>query len=193
MSEIAKEIFQGNLLTEAEYDLIDSKLIKISLRKGELLLQPGNRIDKIYYVHEGCLRSYLIDGDGKEHTLRFAIKGWWISDYIALYGNDNSGAVSYLECIQDAELYGVLKSDFDSLIQSIPKVAQMHTRKMELAFAGFQRRILENLTLTAKERYSKFIQRYPSISEGIKNYHLASYLGIATESLSRIRKELASK
>ena len=193
MKPVTKEISHSVELSVEEIDFIDNKMKKLSINKGDLLLQPGNRIDKIYYVHDGCLRSYLIDGDGKEHTLQFAIKGWWISDYIALYDNEKSAAVSYLECIKDAELYSVLKTDFDLIIHRIPKVAQLHIRKMELAFASFQKRILENLTLPAKERYSKFIQQYPSISKGIKNYHLASYLGIATESLSRIRKELSDK
>ena len=62
---------------------------------------------------------------------------------------------------------------------------------MELAFASFQNRILENLTLSAKQRYLNFVAAYPSIESEVKNYHIASYLGIATESLSRIRKELS--
>jgi len=63
---------------------------------------------------------------------------------------------------------------------------------MELAFASFQNRILENLTLSAKQRYLNFVAAYPTIASEVKNYHIASYLGIATESLSRIRKELSS-
>ena len=54
----------------------------------------------------------------------------------------------------------------------------------------YHKRILENLTLTAKERYLNFIGSYPNIEQNVKNYHIASFLGITTESLSRIRKEL---
>ena len=191
MKQIIKEIFQDPILTEEELNLIIGKFHQEYFKKNELVIQPEKRIDKIYFVHKGCLRSYFLDTAGKEHTLQFAIKGWWISDYIALYGRDKTTAVSYIECIKDSEIYSIKKSDFDKLILNNVKLAQTHIRKMELAFASFQKRILDNLNLSATERYSNFIRQYPSIEKDIKNYHLASYLGIATESLSRIRKKLS--
>jgi CRP-like cAMP-binding protein len=62
---------------------------------------------------------------------------------------------------------------------------------MERAFASFQKRILANLAQSAKERYVSFINTYPNIEQTVKNYHIASYLGITTETLSRIRKEIS--
>lgn len=62
---------------------------------------------------------------------------------------------------------------------------------MERAFASFQKRILASLAQSAKERYVSFISTYPKIEQTVKNYHIASYLGITTESLSRIRKEIS--
>ena len=73
-----------------------------------------------------------------------------------------------------------------------PSIGQFYIKKMEAAFATFQKRILENLTLSAKDRYLNFISMYPDIESNVKNYHIASFLGITTESLSRIRKELAN-
>ncbi len=192
MSSIIAEIFTKLDFSDAELVVLESKLKRVTLQKGEFLLQADVHVDQLYYVHTGCLRSYFSDASGKEHILQFAVKGWWISDYIALFGSDSSKAVSYIECIQDAILYSISKHDFDRLCQDMPKIAYFHIRKMEGAFASFQNRILENLTLTAKERYLNFIDAYPSIESSVKNYHIASYLGITTESLSRIRKEISS-
>lgn len=64
---------------------------------------------------------------------------------------------------------------------------------MEGAFASFQKRILANISQPAKERYIAFMRTYPSIEKLVKNYHIASYLGITTESLSRIRKEITKE
>ena len=64
-------------------------------------------------------------------------------------------------------------------------------KKMERAFASFQKRILANLSQSATERYLDFVSNYPNIEQQVKNYHIASYLGITTETLSRIRKELS--
>jgi len=192
VNTIIKEIFQDTVITEDESDLIYSKLKQSSLNKGEFLLKANEEVDDLFYVHTGCLRSYIIDLEGKEHTLQFAVKGWWISDYIALYGRKKIKSVSHIECLKDAILYRVSKPDFDKLCRDIPKVGHFHIRKMELAFASFQNRILENLTLSAKQRYINFVTAYPTIANDVKNYHIASYLGVTTESLSRIRKEISS-
>ncbi len=61
---------------------------------------------------------------------------------------------------------------------------------MERSFVSFQKRILANLSQSAKERYQNFIKTYPNIERHVRNYHIASFLGITTESLSRIRKEI---
>jgi CRP-like cAMP-binding protein len=72
----------------------------------------------------------------------------------------------------------------------MPKLESYFRKKMERAFASFQKRIIANLSQTASERYLNFINTYPNIEQNVKNYHIASYLGITTQSLSRIRKEL---
>lgn len=191
MQSIISEIFKDLTFTEEETKLLTSKLEKISLEKGAFLLQAEETVNDIHYIQKGCLRTYFKDFSGKEHTLQFAIKDWWISDYIALYGKNTSKSVSYIECIKASTLYKISKKDFDMLCREIPKVAHFHIGKLESAFAAFHRRILENLTLSAKERYLNFIAVYPNIEQNVKNYHIASYLGITTESLSRIRKEIA--
>ena len=193
MNPLIKEIFQDDTLNEGQGDQLYSKLKKTQLKKGGFLLKAQDRVNDLFYVHSGCVRSYILDLEGKEHTLQFAVKGWWISDYIALYGRKKIPAVSYIECIKEATLYSLSKSEFDTLCINHPNVALLHKKKMELAFASFQNRILENLTLTAKQQYLNFLNAYPAITNDVKNYHIASYLGITKESLSRIRKELSNQ
>lgn len=179
------------VLSEEESNFLYNKLRKKTIKKKEFLLKPEEEVSDFYYIHEGCLRTYFIDFSGKEHTLQFAIKGWWISDYIALFAQNKTKSVSYIECIKDAILYKISNKDFDDVCKAIPKVGHFYTKNLESAFASFQKRILENLTLSAKERYINFINTYPDIEQNVKNYHIASYLGITTESLSRIRREIA--
>ncbi len=191
MNPIIHEIFNEIPLTDEASHYLYSKLQKITLKKRAFLLRAGEEINDIYYIHDGCLRTYFIDATGKEHTLQFAVKGWWISDYIALYGKEKTKSVSHIECIKEATLFRIPKSEFDELCVEMPKVSSFYIDKLELAFATFQRRILDNLTLSAKERYINFLNTYPDIEQNVKNYHIASFLGITTESLSRIRKEIS--
>ncbi len=193
MESIIQEVYQDIVLTKKELQFINEILFKTTLKKKEFLLQAGEEVNDIYYVHNGCLRTYYIDSTGKEHTIQFAIKGWWISDYIALYSREKTKSISFIECIKESTLIRIPKKDFDILCQEIPKVSLFYTRKLESAFAAFQKRILENLTLSAKERYINFVNVYPNIEQNVKNYHIASFLGITTESLSRIRKEIAKE
>jgi CRP-like cAMP-binding protein len=188
-----QEIFKNLPFTESETTTIANTLEKVTLKKKDFLLKAAQEVNHMYYVQSGCLRTYFIDPAGKEHTLQFAIKGWWTSDYIALFGKGKLKSISYIECIRDATVFKVSKKDFDAICREMPKVSRFHIENLEGAFAAFHRRILENLTLSAKERYVRFVSTYPDIEQEVKNYHVASFLGITTESLSRIRKELASE
>ena len=185
-----KEIFKELVFTNDEIKFIESVFHKISVKKGTTLLNAGESVNEQYYILEGCLRSYHIDSSGKEYTVQFGIKDWWISDYTAFF--TSSKATMSIEVIQDAIIYKITKQDKENLYSKIPKIEHFFRIKLEKAFAAFQKRILSNLSQTATESYLNFIKTYPNIEKSIKNYHIASYLGITTESLSRIRKDLLS-
>jgi CRP-like cAMP-binding protein len=186
---IILEIFKGISFSKKEMNLIESKLKKLKLNKGTTILKADDKVNNQYYVYNGCLRTYFIDKSGKEHTLQFAINDWWISDYTAFF--TASKAIMYIETIQEATLYEIYKKSMEDLFVEIPQLETFFRKKMERAFASFQKRILASLAQSAKERYVSFISTYPNIEQAVKNYHIASYLGITTESLSRIRKEMS--
>tara|TARA_B110000977_G_C10892221_1_gene421884 strand:- start:71 stop:655 length:585 start_codon:yes stop_codon:yes gene_type:complete len=190
-NSIISEIFKGFFFSEKEGNSIEGKLKKLNLKKGTTLLKVDETVINQYYVYSGCLRTYFIDKSGKEHTLQFAINDWWISDYTAFF--NTTKAIMYIETIQDATLYKISRKNMEGLFLEIPQLETFFRKKMEKAFTSFQKRILSSLAQSAKERYLTFINTYPNIEQSVKNYHIASYLGITTESLSRIRKELAQK
>ena len=188
-NSIISEIFKDIPFSQKERTIIESKFEKLNLKKGITLLKADETVINQYYVYNGCLRTYYIDKLGKEHTLQFAIKDWWISDYTAFFSTTK--AIMNIESIQDTTLYKISKIDMEVLFREFPRLETFFRKKMEKAFASFQIRILASLAQSAKERYLSFIRTYPNIEQSVKNYHIASYLGITTESLSRIRKELA--
>ncbi|BAO76715.1 Crp/Fnr family transcriptional regulator [Winogradskyella sp. PG-2] len=182
-------IFVGITFSTDEIILIESRFERITAKKGERLIDFGQVVDQQYFIVSGCLRSFHIDSRGREHTIQFGIRDWWISDYTAFF--DSSKAIMNVEVIQDAELFKISLEDRDYLYKHIPKIEVYVRRKLEVAFASFQKRILSYLSHSACERYLRFIDTYPQIEQNIKNYHIASYLGITTETLSRIRKEIS--
>ena len=186
-----REIFKGLSFSLDEINIIESVFHKVSFKKGDIILETNDVVNDQYYTLEGCLRSYYLDLQGKEHTVQFAIKDWWISDYTAFFSD--SKAIMNIEVIQDATVYKLCKKDKEELYAKIPKVESFFRKKLERAFAAFQKRILSNISQTATERYTNFIEAYPNIEKSVKNYHIASYLGITNESLSRIRREMSNK
>lgn len=188
---VVTSILKGVKLSVSEIALLDNALERVEIYKGDLLLEVDQPVTDQYYVASGCLRSYFQDEQGKEFTLMFAAVDWWISDYTA-YFNDTLSIVT-IDCIQHAVVYKLPKKNLEELYIKIPQLESFFRKKMEGAFASFQKRILANISQPAKERYITFTHTYPTIQELVKNYHIASYLGITTESLSRIRKEIAKK
>lgn len=184
-----KEIFKDLSFSNEQIKIIESVFHKVSYKKGALILKANDQADYQYYILEGCLRSYYIDSQGREHTVQFGIKDWWISDYTAFFFKSKS--IMNIEVLKDAVLYRLSHDDKEFLYAKIPKVESFFRKKLERAFAAFQKRILSNLSQTATERYLNFINKHPNIEKSVKNYHIASYLGITTESLSRIRKDLS--
>lgn len=188
---ISKEIFNELSFSNEEIEIINAVFFRETFKKGTQLLKAGDNVDRQYYIIDGCLRSYHVDSQGREYTVQFGIKDWWMSDYTAFFSN--SKAIMNIEVLQDATVYRILDEEKEYLYNQIPKIESFFRKKLERAFAAFQRRILSELSLTAKQRYLNFIKSFPNIEKSVKNYHIASYLGITTESLSRIRKELSHK
>ncbi|GAB4156906.1 MAG: Crp/Fnr family transcriptional regulator [Winogradskyella sp.] len=183
-----KTIFKELVFTNDEIKLIESVFHKVRIKKGEILIHPGDTVDAQYYILDGCLRAFHLNNQGKEYTIQFGIKDWWISDYTAFFSEDM--AILTVEAITDSTIYRINKKDKEYLYSQIPKIDRFFRIKLERAFAAFQKRILTGISKPAKERYLDFMATYPKIETYLKNYHIASYLGITTESLSRIRKEL---
>jgi len=111
-----------------------------------------------------------------------------MSDYTAFFRGGR--AIMTVEALQDSKLYMISRENKDYLYEQIPEIDKFFRIKLERAFGAFQRRILNSLSMSAAERYTDFMKSYPVLAKCLKNYHIASYLGITTESLSRIRKEL---
>jgi len=152
---IVSDIFKNISFSEKDLIFMTNTFTKITLKKGDIVLAPGTYANHQYYVYSGCLRSFFINASGKDHTTQFAIKDWWISDYTSFFTDEK--AVMSIECIQDAIIYKFSRKDMNILCEKIPKVETFFRNKMEKAFANFQKRILEYLSQSAKERYLKFV------------------------------------
>ncbi|MEJ6696240.1 MAG: Crp/Fnr family transcriptional regulator [Saprospiraceae bacterium] len=191
MEELIKKIkSKQNLSIEAEEYLFSISKEK-AISKGTELIRQGQNVTKIYFVTAGILRSYCNDKNGKEHTLQFAIKNWWISDYIAIH--NTKPATLTVECLKNSKVIEFNAEKLDDMFTLFPEFEPFQRNILERHVVSLHQRILNQLQLTASEKYDLFLEQYPDIEQNIRNYHIASYLGITQESLSRIRVEKAKK
>ena len=189
MEELIKKIRSQIQLSAAAEDYLLSISKQKVIPKGSILIREGQTVKKIYFVTAGCLRSYCTDKNGKEHTLQFAIKNWWISDYIAIHNNES--ATLNIETLTESTVIEFNADEINGILTLFPEYEPFQRYILERHVVSLNKRILNQLQLTATERYDLFINQYPNIEQSTRNYHIASYLGITQESLSRIRVEKA--
>jgi CRP-like cAMP-binding protein len=185
--ELYDYISKSLVLSEEAKDFITSISKEKHVKKNDILIQQGQKVNKTYFVVSGCLRSYATDREGKDHTMQFAIKNWWISDYMAWF--ENKPSLLTIECIRKCILIEIKISDLEELYKRFPVFETFQRKKLEIHLASIQQRLLNQLQLSAEERYAVFLKKYPEIEKYALNYHIASYLGITQQSLSRIRSE----
>lgn len=169
----------------------EGKTRRIEVKKGDFLMKEGDSCMHSFFVESGLLRYYSIDEKGKEHILHFAPEGWFLSDRDSLYFNIPTQY--YTEALEDSTVILFEKDFFTSFSEDLHTVAELNERLLHNHIRHLQKRITQLLSATAEERYLDFVNIYPDIMLRVPQWMVASYLGIAPESLSRVRKDLANK
>lgn len=143
------------------------------------------------FVNGGCLREYTVDQKGDEHIIQFAIEDWWISDLNSFLSG--MPTTHNIDALQDSDVLLLGTAARERLLESVPKIERFFRLLLEANYVATHKRINETLSASAEERYLAFLKTYPNLVEQVPQNHIASYLGITPQSLSRIRKELSSK
>jgi CRP-like cAMP-binding protein len=186
------ESFKEHLLkrvsfNQEELDEILSAFTLKKIKKKQFIIQPEFIAKYQVYVLEGVFRAYIIDEKGEDHTVQLAIEDWWISDYNSYISQ--TPATMFVVALEDSVILQIDYETEQRLKASNHKIETFFRIMAERTAAFRQRRIISNLIHTAEERYDNFIEKYPLIADRIPQYALASYLGMTSEFLSRIRNK----
>lgn len=158
----------------------------IPVKKKTILLQAGNRSNKIYFIAKGMARVYYLDKEGKETTTWILVENELLISVFSFFTGQPS--FEYIETLEDCILIELQRE----------KVDQLYERFMEFNFIG--RKLTEHYyirneiqannlrILNAKQRYEQLITHHPNLINRVPLGYIASYLGISQETLSRIRK-----
>ena len=176
-------------LTEDQISFIRSQNQFETYKKGTVLLSEGEFCKLNFFILKGCIRSYYIV-EGEERTTEFYTERQSIIP-ISLVKNQPSEY--YLSCLEDCVVAVSTAETSQKLIERVPKleslIIQMHSQLLiehQVSLDDFK-------NLNPEMRYKKLLERRPDLLQRVSLFHLASYLGITPESLSRIRKRITLK
>ncbi len=186
-SKVIEYVNQYVSLTEEEAEIFCNALKEVKVKKRQFIVQPGFVARHKNFVLQGAFRGYVVADEGQEHTIIFAIEDWWITDYNSYIFQQP--ATMFVVALEDSIVLQLEYEKEKELREKNQKFETLFRILAERALASLHRRIISNLTQTAEERYEHFLSKYPKIAQRVPQYALASYLGMTTEFLSRIRNK----
>ncbi len=178
-------------VSEEEFEMLKPLIQFRRYAPGEFALMAGDVCNHHFFVEKGLLRSYTIDPGGKEHIIQFAPENWFIGDRGSYYFREpseiNIQAIEPTNVVMFDQLF-VEKAMCTSAAYSMfnEQLLQNHIRQL-------QGRINQLLSASAEQRYLHFVDTYFNLTLRIPQWMIASYLGITPESLSRVRRDLATR
>lgn len=178
-------------LESNEKEIFISYLKQKKLKRKQILLDEGEVCKYSAFVTEGCLRGFTVDKNGDEHVLSFAPPDWWIADMYSLISQ--KPGILTIEALEDTEIILLSKAHQEKLYIEIPKFERFFRILIENSLVANQQRIIDNMSLTAEERYKIFCKRYPTLIDTLPQKQIASYIGVTPEFFSRMRSGLLRK
>ena len=173
--------------TDEQLAFVLSHFKEKKVKKKQFIILPNAIAKYRSFVVQGTFRAFVVDEEGAEHTIQFAIEDWWISDYNSYILQEP--ATMFVVALEDSV---VLQIDYESeqQLKAAGHVYETFFRIIaERSAAYHQRRVISNLIQTAEQRYESFMAKYAAIAYRVPQYALASYLGMTTQFLSKIRSK----
>ena len=180
------------------YKLSDKECAKIiplfetlEIKKNEHLFRQGEIARWVYFVEKGCLRQYFINNNGEERTIYFKTEGGWASELVSFL--DNKPTELNLQATEDSKLEIINQKNWIYAVTLIPSFTMGFIRSQQDTNYMLKKRLAEATVETPEEKYLRFIKEEPLLMQRLPLYHIASYLAMTPETLSRIRKKISRK
>lgn len=188
-SKLLKNLTKIYSFTQEQEEAIANCIIVRKFKKRDKFFEIGEVNRQIGFINKGLFKTYITDQEGIKHNISFACEDFWITDLNSYV--TSQGSLSAIECVEDAELFCFHYDDMEELYKKIPKL-ESHFRIMsQNRMVALYKDRFNLISLSAEERYIKFLNEFPIFVQRISQKDIASYLGIFPETLSRIRRNIA--
>jgi CRP-like cAMP-binding protein len=173
-------------LSDALKVALSERVSFVVFKKGDLVHDADKVCTKSYFIQKGLFRAYFLK-DGKEISEYFPAENEWSNSPKSFITRQKD--IYYIDAIENTEAFCLHVNDLVFLFDQFPEMERYSRLSMGTVFGHLMERITSLRFTTAKEKYDHFIQTYHDIHHRIPLGMVASYLGIAQETLSRIRGE----
>jgi CRP-like cAMP-binding protein len=168
--------------------LISDKLRQTNINKKDFYLKQGDIAKSKAFLVKGAVRYFYLDNNLKENTLFFRFENMWLGD-IESYHEQTPSKIS-IQALEDSELLIINKADFAILQQQIPALEKWYAINSVKMYASLFNKLVEAKLRTPEEKYLHLLDNEPQIFQRVSLQHIAAYLEIEPQSLSRLRKRL---
>lgn len=174
-----------------DLDLLQRTAISIKIKKKANLLVQGELCNNIYFVISGFFRMFYVDLEGNEINNRFTEENNFMVDFQSFLTQKPSRY--YWQAMQDSQVLAFPFHEVQKLYASSAAWQKLGRLITERVYLQLNERVEMLQFMSPEQRYEYLLSTRPQLFNQISQFHIASYLGIKPESLSRLRKRLHSK
>lgn len=185
---LADLIRRKTKLTNAEIDTILSCFEPMDVRKNTLLLKQDDIADSLFYIQAGCLRLYFDNDDQHVLTRFMAFENTFLTSMVSFISREPSS--EYIQAVEDSHLLVISHSRFVHLRNTVPEWDKMYIHILEYGLTVVNAKLSSLLTQNATERYLSLLKKNPELIQRLSNSHLAAYLNVSPETLSRLKSKI---
>lgn len=189
-ASIILEKYIGLNLDESVKHLFDEYCTFVDFKKNEIVIFQGDNSANLFFIIKGLVRAYYIDKEGNDITKNFAAE----NDFFSTKGLiSHNPSLFYVECLEDCKCIRIPYIALNDIMEKNVNIYKIFINYIFEAMEILEARTGDLVMKSAKVRYKIFLEQYSNLDRRISQKHIASYLGIKSGSLSRIKKQIKLK
>lgn len=177
-------------LSATEIDIVTSLFKEKLYKKGEFFLEEGRICKNVGFVAKGLMRFY-INQDGEEKIYDFSQENEFVCNYESFLPQIPSS--KNIQALEDSIVFVISHADLQLFYANVRGGERFGRIAIEAVFLKLLQDISALYTETPELRYERFLKNHADLQQRISQYHIASFVGVKPQSLSRIRKRIFSQ
>jgi CRP-like cAMP-binding protein len=175
-------------LTEENWKIYSDKNVRKEYKKKDLILKEGEVENYLSFVEEGVARLFFVK-QNKELTTRFVFKYQYLTSYDSFL--QRSPSRCNMEALTDMIVWQIHYDDLQEVYRTSPVGNLIGRLTIENIYLAKLNKEFSYLSESAEERYLKLMKEQPNLFQLVPLKHIATYMGITPQALSRIRKRIS--